>query len=102
MATYFELLQAAETPDLNRRIRVACFIAAESARTELGTIPNHANRLAWAKRVFENPDQEARRMVWAVLAQNKDATLAQIQNATDAQVQIAVDAAVDVFAVAVA
>jgi hypothetical protein len=98
MATYAELLVASENPTLNNKIRVACFIAAEVVRTEGGATANHANRLVWAKSVFANPDQEAKRMLWAVLAQNASATLAQITGATDAAVQTAVNAAVDVFA----
>jgi hypothetical protein len=99
MATYFELLQASENPNLNNRIRVAVFIAAEAIRIEAATTPNHSARLVWSKLVFENPDREAQRMKWAVIAQNKDSTLTQITDATDAQVQTAVNAAVDVFAV---
>lgn len=59
MATYAELLQAAEHSGLRNKIRVACFVAAEIVRTELNTTANHANRLVWAKRVFENPVAEA-------------------------------------------
>lgn len=98
MATYAELLTASENPALNNKIRVACIIAAEKVRVEQSSVPNHAARLVWAKDVFANPDQEARRMLWAVLAQNQAATLAQITGASDSAVQTAVDAAVDVFA----
>lgn len=98
MATYAELLAASENATLNSKIRVACFIAAETVRTEATSVPNHDNRLKWARRVFADPANEARRMVWAVLAQNKTLTLAQITGASDAGVQTAVDAAVDVFA----
>lgn len=98
MATYDELLTAAEHAGLRNHIRVACFIAAEAIRTEVGTTTNHANRMIWAKSVFGNPGAESERMLWAVLAQNKAATLAQITGATDALVQSAVNAAVDVFA----
>ena len=98
MATYFELLQAAEHQDLTRRVRVAVIVAAEAVRAESGGTANHPNRLVWAKGVFERPDQEAQRMLWVVLAQNKDATLAQIIGASDSVVQSAVNAAVDVFA----
>lgn len=98
MATYDELLVAAENEALNKRIRVACIIAAETVRTELPAVTNHANRLLWAKNVFANPVSESERMLWAVLAQNKAATLVQITGATDATIQTAVNAAVDVFA----
>lgn len=102
MATYDELLLAAEDAGLNKKIRVACIIAAEAIRTEVVGATNHANRMLWAKAVFQNPPAEATRMVWAVLAQNRTATLAAIVGASDATVQTAVSAAVDVFAIGVA
>lgn len=98
MATYDELLTAAENESLTKRIRVACIIAAETVRTELGSVANHTNRMLWAKNVFANPVSEADRMLWVVLAQNKTATLVQITGASDATIQTAVNAAVDVFA----
>ena len=99
MATYAELLQAAENETLKKKVRVAIVIAAEKVRLEVGTTTNHAQRLAWAKQAYIDPDGITNRMLWAVLAQNQAATLAQITGATDATVQTAVDAAVDVFAV---
>lgn len=98
MATYAELLTAAENETLRKRIRVACVVAAETVRTEAPSTANHLNRLIWAKAVFTDPDAYALRMTWAVLAQNRAATLAQITGADDATVQGAVNAAVDVFA----
>lgn len=99
MATYSELLQAAENESLRRKIRVAVVIAAEEIRMEADTTPNHVARRTWAAAAFRNPGAEADRMLWAVLAQNKDATLLQITGATDVQVQTAVNNAVNVFAV---
>ena len=98
MATYDELLIASESPILRNKIRVACFVAAEIVRTEVGATLNHTNRIIWAKSVFQNPGTEGDRMLWAVLAQNRSATLAQITGASDATVQTAVLAAIDVFA----
>lgn len=98
MATYDELLLASENPDFNKKIRVACIVAAEKVRVESTSVTNHAARILWAKAVFANPVFEAQRMSWAVLAQNRAATYAQIIGANDATVQTAVDAAVDVFA----
>lgn len=100
MATYAELLTASENEALRQKIRVAVVIAAETVRTESAATTNHALRLAWAKDVYQNPDNHVRQMIWAVLAQNKGATLGQITGAADATVQTAVDAAVDVFATA--
>lgn len=97
MATYSELLILASNEALFNKVRVACWVAADTVRAEPDTTPNHANRIKWAKSVFENPDKVAQDMVYAVLAQNKDATAASITGASDAQVQAAVDNAVDVF-----
>lgn len=98
MATYDELLTASQNDALNKKVRVAVFIAAEVVRTESVSTQNHANRLLWAKSVFSDPRAAAEKMIWAVLAQNKDASLAAITGASDTQVQSAVNAAVDVFA----
>ena len=98
MATYAELLQASSNPAVINKIRVAVVIAAEVVRTEATNVPNHTNRLLWAKQVYAHPDTEAQRMIWAVLAQNKDAALGDITGASDVAVQGAVNAAIDVFA----
>jgi hypothetical protein len=98
MATYVELLSAAQNPNVADRVKVACIIAAETIRLEPGATANHANRLIWAKGVFADPGTAAGRMLWAVLAQNAAIPLATIVGASDATVQAAVNAAVDVFA----
>lgn len=97
MATYAELLTASENEALRQKVRVACVIAAEVVRTEVGTTTNHAARLVWAKSVYADPSAVTQRMLWAVLAQNQAATIATILAATDSTVQTAVNAAVDVF-----
>lgn len=98
MATYAELHTMHSDGELLARIMVACIVAAEEIRTEAGSVQNHANRLLWAKEVFRDPGQEARRMLMAVLAQHKTSTVNQIRGASDAAMQSAVNAAVDVFA----
>lgn len=98
MATYAELLQASSNDGLRQKVRVACIIAAEGVRTESDQTANHAARLLWAKQVFENPEREGERMLWAVLAQNVAQNLASILGASDAAVQTAVNSAVNVFA----
>ena len=99
MATYAELLTAAENDALTKRVRVAVVVAAEKIRVESTGTTNHANRLTWARQVFIDPAGVTQRMLWAVLAQNRAVALASIIAADDATVQTAVDAAVDVFAV---
>lgn len=101
MATYAELFEVHSDNDLERRVDMACVIAAETIRNEDGAVANHANRLLWAASVFQNPRAESTRMLWAVLAANKDNTVAQITGATDVQLQTAVDAVVDLFATGV-
>lgn len=98
MATYQELIQAAENLALNQRVRVACIVAAEEVRIEAPATANHANRLKWAASVFANPEAEQQRMLWVVLAHNRAATYAQLIGADDATVQSAVDAVIDIFA----
>lgn len=98
MATYAELNQEAGDGNLFIKVKVACFIAANTIASEAGSTANHTNRLLWAKQVYQDPEREAKRMLWAVLAANQAQTLATIQSATDAQVLSAVTAAVDVFA----
>lgn len=101
MATYAELLTLASTASgdtLRNRIRVAVVVAADIVRAEAPATANHANRLVWAKKVLENPDAEAIKMLWAVLAQNRAATVTQITSADDATVQTAVNNAIDLLA----
>ncbi len=98
MATYVELYAFNNDSALVNKLTVACVIEADVIRIEDGGTANHANRLIWAAAVFGAPGDEARRMLWALLAANKDATVAQIQAATDAAIQAKVSAAVDLFA----
>ena len=101
MATYAELLNIASTSTgeaLRNRIRVAVVVAADVVRAEAPGTANHANRLIWARLVLQNPDQEAQRMMWAVLAQNRMFTQAQIVGADDVTVQNAVNLAIDLLA----
>jgi len=98
MATYLELLSASRDDVLNQKMRVAVVIATEVIRTEAGATPNHAARVLWAKTVYQSPEDVAKRMIFAVLAQNANATLAAILASSDATIQTAVNAAVDALA----
>ncbi len=77
---------------------MACLVAADTIRAEDPATPNHANRLAWAKLVFERPEDTATAMTKAVLAANRTLTAGQITSATDAGIQAAVSNAVNLFA----
>lgn len=98
MATYNELLTLATDSDLIARTRVACVVASYAVGVEVGTTPNHAARTEWAKRVFSNPEFEASRMLWILLAMNKTLTVAQIKAVSDTDLQTAVDGAVNILA----
>lgn len=102
MATYDELLTIANGAgagaQLYGRVKIACLVACDTIRAEAAGVTNHANRLKWAATVLQDPDAAAKRMLLAVLAQNRAAALAAITSATDATVQSAVDAAVDLVA----
>lgn len=98
MATYAELLQAANDDGLRQKVMVAVLVAAEVVRTENAQTVNHANRLAWAKSTFQNPEPARDSMVRAILVQNRAVPVATILAADDATVQTAVNNAVDVFA----
>ncbi len=98
MATYMELFNVKNNSDFQDKVAVAIVIAAETIRTDSSPPTNQAQRLAWAQNAMDRPVEEARRMLWAVLATNKDATVAQIVGASDTEIQTQVDAAVDLFA----
>ena len=98
MATYLELHALNKDSDLQDKVRVAVVVAADNIRSDGAPPANQVARLAWASKVMQNPVREAERMIWAVLASNKDASVAAITSASDASVQSAVDAAVDLFA----
>ena len=98
MASYPELRALFSHSDLRNQIEVACIIAAESIRTEDPITDNHANRLIWAKRAFQNPNAIRNDMLMALLAANAGVEPSAITNASDATVQAKVDDAVDLFA----
>lgn len=98
MATFDELLAAARNTPLFDHVRVATFVAATDIMSEDPATANHANRLKWAKQVFQNPNAAGEKMMYPVLAQNRSAPIASITGASDATVLTAVQAAINVFA----
>ncbi len=99
MATYTELFDLRNDSVLKNRVVIAALIAAGTVMNEADSIPNHINRLAWARNVFSNPYVEANRMFMAILAANSSVSVSTIQGATDAVIQAYVDIYVDLFAV---
>lgn len=90
MATLLEIRQQFSNDDLRNKVTTATVIAANALLT--GT-PS-AEQKAFAKSVFQNPNQMGAIVTMAVLAANKDATVAQINNATDTAIQTKVDAVI--------
>ena len=98
MATYLELMTIRDDGDFQKRVSVACYVAANTIRSESAATQFHAERMVWAKRVFEGGGSIGL-MVWIVLVNNAQYTQAQILASTDAVLQTAVDNAVNLFAV---
>jgi hypothetical protein len=98
MATFDELLVAARNTPLFDHVRVATVVAATDIMTEDPATDNHANRLLWAKQVFQNPDLAGTKMMYPVLAQNRAAPINSIINADDETVLAAVKNAINIFA----
>lgn len=101
MATYDEMLALATTQtgaQLAARVQVAVVISAIKIANELSTVENHANRLKWAKTVFQNSASVARDVLWYVIGNNATATSAAIAGAGDALIQTNVDLAVNALA----
>lgn len=98
MASYQELWALFTDAALAEKVAVACAVAAEKIRTEDGGTTNHANRMKWAKRAFNDPNTVKGDMQKALLAANRALTVVQITGASDTAIQDAVDAAVNVFA----
>lgn len=98
MATYEELFSLRNNSSLKNRVQTAVVIAAETVMNELDTVPNHVNRLIWAKSVFAQPSIEADRMYWAVLAANSSSSVAVIIGASDSAIQANVNDHIDLFA----
>ncbi len=98
MATYLELCDLKNNSDLQDKVKAACIIAANNIRIDASPPANQTQRLAWAASTMMNPKTEAIRMLWAVLAANKDATVSAILNASDSAIQSNVEDAIDLFA----
>lgn len=98
MATYMELYGANNDSDLQDKVTVAVIVAAEIIRTDPSPPSNQEQRLQWAKNAMTDPVSEAKRMLWAILAANKDIDLSQILETSDSTIQLKVDNVIDLFA----
>lgn len=97
MATYLELKQLSEDATLIEKLTTAVAITAYNIGQEPLVEPVSEGRRRWAKEALINPSLTASKIIWLLLAENKNATVAQIQAVTDATLQTAVDNAVDLL-----
>lgn len=97
MATYLELYELSSNLTLISKVTAAIAVAAETIRTEQTDVPDHAKRLVWANRALQNPDGEARKIMWSLLAQYSTFTVVDLTNASDASIQTAVNSSISLF-----
>ena len=98
MALYTELFTLSSNVTLLQRVAVAIAVSIDTIKTEAENTPFRQERIRWAYRASQSPAGEANRLIWLVLAANKDLTSAQITAATDAQLQTACDAVINTLA----
>lgn len=87
MATLLELHGQFKNSDLMDKVEAALVIKANGL---LGGTPTTAEK-AWASAVFDNPSNEAKKALMAVLASNSSSTVAVIEAASDTAIQTNVD-----------
>ena len=97
MATYQELYNLTSDQSLIAKVTMAVAVVAEEIRLEDIATPNHAGRLQWVRSAMLNPDGEARKLLWSMLAQNRTLTVEQIQGAPDEDIKSAVNTALVMF-----
>ena len=98
MAEHIELRQLFSDGDLKNKVEVACVIAAGKIRIEDAGVDNHANRLVWARRVFDGPHDIRDPMLMVLLADNSEVSIEVIRAVSREALQSLVDGAVDFFA----
>lgn len=104
MATYQELKLLSNDSTLIDRLTTAIAITAYNVGQEVapGSPPDptdatYVARRRWAKETLYNPDGQARRVIWLLLAQYNNLSTAQILSSSDASLQTAVDNALELF-----
>lgn len=99
MATYLELRDLFAHDDLRAKTESAVCIASNTIRKELVTVPNHVERLVWARAALLSPRDKAEVILKMLLADNAGTTKATILAATDVTIQTLVNDSVNFFAV---
>ena len=83
--------------DLKAKVTKAMLIIAFEIEGEDPATTNHAERLAVAKSVYENPQSSREKFLRAMVAANNTATIANILAASDASIKTAVRNAWNTF-----
>jgi hypothetical protein len=99
MATLTEIQSLLNDPVLRDKVRAAVVVTSKNVNFESAATENHAERLAWAKSVFSDPNGMAEKVVRYVVAAHSANTLAEIQGLSDAAIQADADACVNLFAI---
>lgn len=92
---YNEVHLLAEEERFIGKIAAAIAELCDDIRLEAGSTPNHAARVTWAKSAIMSPKTEARKVVWLVIAMNRNLDTQVILSATDAAIKTAVTSAVE-------
>ena len=98
MATLQELRGLFNDSDLFEKVEAATIIAANDLLSGTPTL----GQKVWAATVFNDPKQEAKKALLAVLATNSALTVEQIQGAGDPAIQSNVDAVTGILVDAMA
>lgn len=68
MATYLELHDTIyASPEIEKRLTVACLMAADTVLHEAASTPNHELRTNFARAVLSNPTASARKLMPAIM-----------------------------------
>ena len=99
MATYEELFGLIGTESaVKNKVKVALLVAAKAICDEADTVPNHTQRIVWAREVLSGVDSMANRAFPILIITFKALEVSAIQAAADTAVQLAVDANVNFLA----
>lgn len=98
MLTYDQKTGIIQSSDYAGQIQGAVSDVAADIQAEAVETPNHANRLAWARRAFASPATVAGEMRAAVITAYADTLPPSGGTLTDAQIKSAIEAAVNTFA----
>lgn len=98
MLTFEQLSGLVQSSDMAGQIMGAVATVALAIQSEDSETPNHANRMAWARRALSSPQSVAGEIRAAVLGTYADTLPASGATLTDAQIKSAVESCVDTFA----